>query len=149
MTRRIPLHADAVLPPLLGTTTPSDPAGHYLLGRQLLALIDHLGNANSSGEAAALLDHVLEPTDGLLARVAEFFEATGEKAKESDHDDGFDLCADFEDAALDIRDCLGNLSDAVERMHALGHGLQPAARIPPASVPAPPPPASGRPNRSR
>ncbi|MFI5804387.1 hypothetical protein [Streptomyces sp. NPDC051561] len=150
MTRpHTPSPAEAVLPFPSLITTPTDPAGRYVLGHQILALTDQLGNTNSPAEAAALLTHVLEPTDGLLARVAEFFEAAGEKAKESEHDDGFDLCADLEDVALDLRTCLNNRGDAVERMHALGDGLQPVAKRPMSSAPAPAPPASNRSGHGR
>ncbi|MFB6859459.1 hypothetical protein ACFCZQ_07590 [Streptomyces virginiae] len=69
--------------------------------------------------AAALVDQILDPADGLLARLADFFEAAGEKAKESEDDDAFDLGADFEECAAQLRDIGETLHDATERMTAL------------------------------
>lgn len=69
--------------------------------------------------AASLINLVLEPSDGLLDRVADFFEAAGEKARESDHDDAFDLAADFDGAAAHTRQIGEDLHVAVERMRAL------------------------------
>lgn len=70
-------------------------------------------------QAAALADPVLEPTDGLLARLAEFFEAPAEKAKESGHDDGFDLHYGLKDAAATVRGLGEDLHVAVDRTRAL------------------------------
>lgn len=70
-------------------------------------------------QAAALTSQVLEPTDGLLERLAEFFEAAAEKARETDHDDGFDLHYDLQDAAATVRDLGEDLHAVVDRMRAL------------------------------
>ncbi|MEU1329499.1 hypothetical protein [Streptomyces sp. NPDC005865] len=102
-----------------GVVTPTDPHGRYVYGRQVLALTDQLNGTSSYEQAAALADQVLEPTDGLLERLAEFFEAAAEKAKESDHDDGFDLHYDLEDAAATLRGLAEDLHVAVDRMRAL------------------------------
>ncbi|GGU55285.1 hypothetical protein GCM10010211_19970 [Streptomyces albospinus] len=108
-----------VVPATAGLTTPTDPNGRYPYGRQVLALTDQLNGATSYEHAAALTDQVLEPTDGLLERLAEFFEAAAEKAKESDHDDGFDLHYDLDDAAATLRGLGEDLHVAVDRMRAL------------------------------
>ena len=142
-------------------TTPTDPAGHYVHGRHVLDLTDRLNDAASYEEAAQLADQVLEPTDGLLERLAEFFEAAAEKAKESEQDDGFDLSDDLQEAAATVRALGEDLHVAVERMQALavprrqswqealvGHHAA-AHRSPGRPTPPPPPPAGRSPGRTR
>lgn len=90
-----------------------------MYGRQVLALTAQLNGATSYERAAALADQVLEPTDGLLERLAEFFEAAAEKAKETDHDDGVDLHYDLEDTASTLPGIGEDLHVAVDRMRAL------------------------------
>ncbi|CAM5570892.1 hypothetical protein [Streptomyces aurantiogriseus] len=138
-------------------STPTDPAGHYVYGRHVLDLTDRLNAAGSYEEAAQLVDHVLEPTDGLLERLAEFFEAAAEQARASETDDGFDLSYDFQDAAATVRALGEDLHVAVDRMQALGPprhhspqetvaGHYPAHRPPGLPAPAAPPtgPSCGR-----
>ncbi|MFD4954053.1 hypothetical protein [Streptomyces sp. NPDC058451] len=81
----------------------------------------------------------MEPTDGLLAQLGEFFEAAGEKAKEAEEDNGFDLSYELADAA-EIRSLGEVLHVAEDRMRALTP-LVPAPRPPsaPARPPSPPP----------
>ncbi|MFE3117137.1 hypothetical protein [Streptomyces niveus] len=88
-------------------------------GRHLLALTDRLNGTETYDQAADLVEEILDPVEGALERLADFFEATGEKAKESDADDGFDLAQDFEEAAVDIRRLNEDLHLAVDRMRAL------------------------------
>ncbi|WP_436845598.1 hypothetical protein [Streptomyces canus] len=102
----------------------------------LRAPTDQLNGAESHAAAAALLHQILEPTDGLLAQLGEFFEAAGEKAKEAEEDDGFDLSYDLADAAAEIRNLAEVLHVAEDRMRALTP-LVPAPRLP--STPARPP----------
>ncbi|MFG2716974.1 hypothetical protein ACGFW5_01490 [Streptomyces sp. NPDC048416] len=90
-----------------------------MYGRQVLALTDLLNGTTSYEHAADLAEQVLEPTDGLLERLAEFFEAAAEKVRESDHDDAFDLHYDLEDAASTLRELGEDLHVAVDRMRAL------------------------------
>lgn len=118
----------AARPDSPAVTTPTDPTGRYVFGRQVLALTDRLNGTESYAEAAALSDQVLEPHDGLLARIAEFLEAAGEKAKESENDDGYDLGYDFEEAAVEVRRLGEDLHVAVERMRALGSPGSPPTR---------------------
>ncbi|MGQ4435344.1 MULTISPECIES: hypothetical protein [unclassified Streptomyces] len=91
----------------------------YPYGDALLALTDQLNATDAHAEAAALLHKVLEPTHGLLERLGEFFEAAGEKAKEADQDDGFNLAYDLADAAAEIRSLGEALHVAEERMRSL------------------------------
>ncbi|MEU0844013.1 hypothetical protein ABZ370_31680 [Streptomyces sp. NPDC005962] len=111
-----------------------DPATTYVYGDALLALTDRLNGTQSYAEVAALLDQVLDPANGLLERLGEFFEAAGEKAKEAEQDDGFDLSYDLADAAAEIRDLGEVLHVAEDRMRALTP-LVPAPRL--TSVPGP------------
>ncbi|WP_329159917.1 hypothetical protein OG698_37730 [Streptomyces sp. NBC_01003] len=116
-----------------------DPAGRasvYVYGDALRALTDRLNGAESHAEAAAFLHQILEPSDGLLAQLGEFFEAAGEKAKEAEEDDGFDLSYDLADAAAEIRNLGEVLHVAEDRMRALTP-LMPAPRL--TSTPGRPP----------
>ncbi|WP_405814355.1 hypothetical protein [Streptomyces sp. NBC_01390] len=114
----------------------ADRAPVYVCGDTMLALTDRLNAAESHADAAALLHQVLDPINGLLERLGEFFEAAGEKAKEAGEDDGFDLSYDLADAAAEIRNLTEVLHVAEDRMRALTP-LLPAPRLP--SAPARPP----------
>lgn len=105
----------------------------HVCGDAMLALTDRLNGAESHADAAALLHQVLDPVNGLLERLGEFFEAAGEKAKEVEEDDGFDLSYDLADAAAEIRNLSEVLHVAEDRMRALTP-LAPAPRLP--SIPA-------------
>lgn len=129
------------------------PGPRYVYGDALRDLTDRLNRAESPADAAALLHQILEPTEGLLAQLGEFFEAAGEKAKEAEEDDGFDLSYDLADAAAEIRNLSEVLHVAEDRMRALTP-LEPAPRRPaPSSPPAPnlPPqvPPTAPPRRTR
>ncbi|MEU9189225.1 hypothetical protein AB0D14_32715 [Streptomyces sp. NPDC048484] len=112
----------------------------FVYGDALRALIDRLNGAESPADAAALLHQILEPNNGLLAQLGEFFEAAGEKAREAEEDDGFDLSYDLADAAAEIRNLQEVLHVAEDRMRALTP-LVPAPRLPsaPARAPSRPP----------
>ncbi|WP_242535804.1 hypothetical protein [Streptomyces albidoflavus] len=129
-----------------------DRAPLYAYGDTLRDLTDRLNAAASHSDAAPLLHQVLEPTDGLLVQLGEFFEAAGEKAKEADEDDGFELSYDLADAAAEVRNIGEALHEAEERMRALTP-IPPAPRHPasPARSPSLPPPAppTTPPRRSR
>lgn len=114
----------------------ADRAPVYLYGDAMRALTDRLNQAGSHADSAALLHQILDPVNGLLERLGEFFEAAGEKAKEAEEDDGFDLSYDLADAAAEIRDLGEVLHVAEDRMRALTP-LVPAPRLTPA--PARPP----------
>lgn len=102
-----------------GPAADADRTTTYVYGDAVLALTDRLNGTESYAEAAALLGQILEPTDGLLERVGELLEAAGEKAKEAEEDDGFDLGCDLADAAADLRNVVENLHVAEDRMRAL------------------------------
>ncbi|WP_405832946.1 hypothetical protein [Streptomyces sp. NBC_01176] len=124
-------------------------ASVYVYGDALRALTDRLNGAESHAEAAAFLHQILEPCHGLLAQLGEFFEAAGEKAKEAEEDDGFDLSYDLADAAAVIRNLGEVLHVAEDRMRALTP-LLPALRLtsapvrPPSLPPRALPPAQPR-----
>ncbi|MFF9778506.1 hypothetical protein ACF1HJ_33260 [Streptomyces sp. NPDC013978] len=99
--------------------TSTDPTSHYVYGRIVLDLTDRLNATESFDKAAQFVDHILEPTDGLLERLAEFFEAAAEKAKESEADDGFDLHHDLQDAAATVRTLGEDLHVTVDRLKSL------------------------------
>lgn len=111
----------------------ADSAPSYVHGDAMLALTDRLNGAESHADAAALLHQVLDPVNGLLERLGEFFEAAGEKAKGAEEDDGVDLSYDLADAAAEIRSLGEVLHMADDRMRALTP-LAPTPR--PLSAPA-------------
>ncbi|MEU6231375.1 hypothetical protein [Streptomyces sp. NPDC047042] len=139
-------------------STPTDPAGHYLLGRHVLDLTDQLNASASYEEAAYLVDQVLEPIDGLLERLAEFFEAAAEKANDSGREEGLDLHDDLQEAAATVRALGEDLHVVVDRIHALAspprlswqpgvadpHATTPGVPRPPAAAPPSSAPAPGR-----
>ncbi|MFE1071179.1 hypothetical protein ACFW5W_08125 [Streptomyces sp. NPDC058783] len=114
----------------------ADRTSVYVYGDALLALTDQLNATASHTDAAALLHQILDPTSGLLERLGEFFEAAGEKAREAEQDDGFDLHYDLEDAAAAVRSLGEDLHTAVDRMRALA----PARRATSAALPSGPSP---------
>ncbi|WP_277441417.1 hypothetical protein [Streptomyces sp. SPB162] len=123
----------------------ADGAVGYVYGDAILALTDRLNGAASHAEAAVLLHQILDPINGLLERLGEFFEAAGEKAKEAEQDDGFDLSYDLADAASEIRNLGEVLHVAEDRMRVLTDqlprpdlGSSGPAPLPPALPPAPP-----------
>ncbi|MFC9502733.1 hypothetical protein [Streptomyces sp. NPDC057002] len=128
-------------PPARDVPGTSNRGSDYVYGDALRALTDRLNGAESHADAADLLHQILEPTDGLLAQLGEFFEAAGEKAKEAEEDDGFDLSYDLAEAAAEIRNLGEVLHVAEDRMRALTP-QEPAPRRPasPTRQPALPPP---------
>lgn len=116
--------AQAAGPPL-NSAAGVDRSTAYVYGDALLALTDRLNGTDSYAEAAALLGQILEPTHGLLERLGELLEAAGEKAKEAEEDDGFDLSYDLADAAAEIRNLGETLHVAEDRMRALTAPPQP------------------------
>ncbi|MEU6231404.1 hypothetical protein [Streptomyces sp. NPDC047042] len=153
-------HHDTETPRMALPSTPTDPAGHYLLGRRILDLTDQLNASASYEEAAYLVDQVLEPTDGLLERLAEFFEAAAEKTNESGREDGFDLHDDLQEAAATVRALGEDLHVVVDRIHALASpprlSWQTGVADPhatthrvPRSPAAPPPSSAPAPGRTR
>jgi hypothetical protein len=143
------LHAPAE--PDAPIATPQTPA--FVYGDALLALTDRLNATESYADAAALLHQVLDPIDGLLPRLGEFFDAAGEKAKEAQDEDGFDLSDDLATAAREIRSLGEVLHVAEDRMRALTPQApapaRPAASPPHPSVRPPQPPPANPPRHTR
>ncbi|MFF3412563.1 hypothetical protein ACFYW8_41805 [Streptomyces sp. NPDC002742] len=100
----------------------------YVYGDALCALTDQLNATESHADAAALLHQILDPINGLLEQLSDFFEAAGKKAKEAEQDDGFDLSHDLADAAAEIRTLGEVLHVAEDRMRALTR-LVPAPQL--------------------
>ncbi|MCX5535206.1 hypothetical protein OG785_32220 [Streptomyces sp. NBC_00006] len=148
-------------------TTPSDPQSNRVYGHQLLTLTDQLNGANSSAAAAGITEHVLDPHDGVLVRLGEFFEAAAEKAKETGTDEGWDLSDDFTEAAATLTSLGEDLHVATDRLRALDrpprpswqdqvvnyYASAPATHHPdtaaPSAAPAAAPPSAPKPGRTR
>ncbi|MFC9856237.1 MULTISPECIES: hypothetical protein [unclassified Streptomyces] len=125
-----------------GAPAAADRSPSYVYGDALLALADRLNEAKSHADAADLLHQILDPANGLLERLGEFFEAASEKAKETEEDDGFDLSYDLADAAAEIRNLGEVLHVAEDRMRALTPLVPaprhetPAPSLPPRALPS-------------
>ncbi|KMS74385.1 hypothetical protein ACM01_13895 [Streptomyces viridochromogenes] len=147
-------------------TTPSDPKGIRVYGQQILLLTDQLNGAGTYAEAAELAEHVLDPNDGVLVRLGEFFEAAAAQVNAADTASGWDLSHVFEDAAATIVDLGTELRDAGDRMRALGppqkrswqesvasyYATAPSPRTgsaPAAEEPSATPPTAPKPGRAR
>ncbi|CAL9415834.1 hypothetical protein [Streptomyces sp. enrichment culture] len=132
------VHPAQTHPPLQGrdVSGTAERATVYVYGDALRALTDRLNGTDSHADAAALLHQVLDPINGLLAQLGEFFEAAGEKAKEAEEDDGFDLSYDLADAAAELRQLGEVLHVAEDRMRALTP-LAPTPRLPPTAARTP------------
>ncbi|MEW1551634.1 hypothetical protein [Streptomyces tsukubensis] len=118
------------LDPTLDTdllATPSDPGGLRIVGQQLLRLTDRLNGAGSPAEAADITEHVLDPVDGALVRLSEFFEAAVEQAREPGTDEGWELADRFETAAATLFALGEGLDGADAELRALGGDEQTAA----------------------
>ncbi|MEU3599296.1 hypothetical protein ABZ714_11270 [Streptomyces sp. NPDC006798] len=146
------------LPPAPGARPAADPetatgpADDYLLGLHLGALTDQLNRAPWYSDAAIALDQILEPNRGLLEKLADFFEAAAEKAREAESDEGFDLHDDLTNAAADVRQLSEELHLAVDQMRDLSAPHDPGPQAPTkarASAVPPPPPALPPPGRTR
>ncbi|MEV1068563.1 hypothetical protein [Streptomyces sp. NPDC050263] len=100
--------------------TPTDPLGTRVYGQQILALTDLLNGAETYVGAADLVEHVVDPDDGVLVRLGEFFEAAAVQANVVDTADGWDLSHVFEDAASTLTSLGDDLRRAGGQMRALG-----------------------------
>ncbi|WP_435598668.1 hypothetical protein [Streptomyces anulatus] len=128
-------HSDITAGRNSGTTTVSTACSDALL-----ELTDQINGSTSHVQAAALLRQVLDPEDGVLARLADSLEAAADKAKEAEQDDGFDLSHDLAGAAAEVRSLGENLQTAQARMRTLT-SLAPGPRPPlsPSRTPSLPP----------
>ncbi|MCI3270612.1 hypothetical protein [Streptomyces cylindrosporus] len=101
-------------------TTPTDPLGTRVYGHQILSLTDTLNEAETYTGAADLVEHVVDPKDGVLVRLSEFFEAAAEQANVADTDAGWDLSHLFEDAAATLTSLAEEVRGAGQQMQRLG-----------------------------
>ncbi|MFD4022269.1 hypothetical protein ACFWRV_01950 [Streptomyces sp. NPDC058576] len=106
----------------------------------LLELTDQINGSTSHVQAAVLLRQILDPDDGVLARLADSLEAAADKAKEAEQDDGFDLSHDLAGAAAEVRSLGEDLQTAEARIRTLT-SLAPGPRPPlsPSRTPSLPP----------
>lgn len=125
MLRGIPITHGTQLPSPADSTR-TEPDGRYVYGRAILSLTDQLRSSSSYEDAAALTDQILDPIDGLLERLQEFFDAAGNKAKEAGTEDGLDLHDDLAHAAHQLRRIGEDLHVATDVMRVLVPA-QPAA----------------------
>ncbi|MEU6416023.1 hypothetical protein [Streptomyces spiralis] len=96
MLTAVGYHVDLGPDPRVGPLTkPSDCQGKHVQGHHLLRLTDELNRAETYERAADLTQHVLDPNDGVLVHLSEFFDAAAEQAKASETDSGWDLSYDF------------------------------------------------------
>ncbi|MFK0107253.1 hypothetical protein [Streptomyces sp. NPDC091217] len=147
-------------------TTPTDPLGTRVSGQQILSLTDQLNGAETYTGAADLVEHVVDPNDGVLVRLSEFFEAAAVQANVADTDDGWDLSHLFEDAAATLTSLAEDVREAGQQMQRLGppqkrswqegvatyYATAPRAGTgvtPTADEPSATPPTTPRPGRSR
>ena len=146
--------------------TPTDPLGRRVYGQQILSLTDQLNGAETYARAADLVEHVVDPNDGVLVRLSEFFEAAAVQADVADTDDGWDLSHIFEDAAATLTSLVEDVREAGQQMQSLGppqkrswqegvasyYATAPRAGTsvtPAADGPSATPPTTPRPGRSR
>ncbi|MFE4826774.1 hypothetical protein [Streptomyces sp. NPDC056672] len=101
-------------------TTPTDPRGTSMHGQRIRALTEQLKAADTYDTAASLTEEVLDPIDGVLARLGEFFDAAAEQANAADDEDGLDLGDRFTDAARRLTEISEDLHVASDRLRALG-----------------------------
>ncbi|MFE2596042.1 hypothetical protein ACFXCZ_06000 [Streptomyces sp. NPDC059396] len=116
------------LHPSLGTSpisTPTDPSGARVHGQRVRALTEQLKAADTYDTAASLAEQVLDPIDGVLARLGEFFDAAAEQANAADDEDGLDLGDRFTDAARRLTEISEDLHVADDRLRALGPPPEP------------------------
>ncbi|MGW2056245.1 hypothetical protein ACWCOZ_20420 [Streptomyces sp. NPDC001840] len=101
-------------------TTPADPRGTRVHGQRIRALTEQLTAADTYATAASLTEEVLDPIDGVLARLSEFFDAAAKQANAADDEDGFDLGGRFTDAARRLTEISEDLHVGSDRLRALG-----------------------------
>ncbi|MFC8350393.1 hypothetical protein [Streptomyces sp. NPDC057280] len=147
-------------------TTPTDPCGKRVDGHQILSLTDQLNGAGSYTGAASLVQHIVDPEDGVLVRLGEFFEAAAVQANVADTDDGWHLSHLCEEAAATLTSRAEDVRDAGLQMQRLGppwkrswqegvatyYATAPRPRTgatPAAEEPSVTPPDTSRPGRSR
>ncbi|MFJ9909184.1 hypothetical protein ACIRVK_41245 [Streptomyces sp. NPDC101152] len=85
-------------------TTPANPLGLYTAGSEVLRLTDQIRAAETGSGLAQAVDHLLHPEHGVLERLREALETTGEQITDLDNEayalaDRFGFAAEFVSAA--------------------------------------------------
>ncbi|APE24462.1 hypothetical protein DEJ43_28255 [Streptomyces venezuelae ATCC 10712] len=123
------------------------PDARFPYGSLLNALSSAVLAGTDVRDAAAVLHQLVDGTGGLLTRLAELLDATADRARAYDRDDGDDdafyLAKDLADAAVQVRRLGEDLHVVPERMAGLSP--PPPTRHPPRPAGAPRPPVSSAP----
>ncbi|WP_198358185.1 hypothetical protein [Streptomyces fildesensis] len=99
-------------------TTPTDPHGLRVAGGKVLRLTDRIKGAANPAVAAHAVDHLLDPTDGVLIRLHEAFEAAAETITDLD-EDAFELADRFTLACEHLTAAVEELDGAPAQVRAL------------------------------
>nr|BFD94081.1 hypothetical protein KitaXyl93_54410 [Kitasatospora sp. Xyl93] len=100
-------------------TTPTDPNGLKVTGQQVLQLTDRIRGAATPAQAAEAIDQLLDPDDGILARLREALEAAAEQVTNLDPNE-YELSDRFSTAAEWVSTAEAELVDAVGDLRSLG-----------------------------
>ncbi|WP_188305730.1 hypothetical protein [Streptomyces sp. CBMA123] len=100
-------------------TTPTDPQGLKAAGRQVLELADQIRGASSAADAANALDQLLDPDDGVLARLREALEAAAEQVTDLAPDE-YELSDRFSSSAELIGTAEAELADTISDLRTIG-----------------------------
>ncbi|MFE1895202.1 hypothetical protein [Streptomyces yangpuensis] len=127
------------------------PDARFPYGNLLHTLSSAVTANTDAREAAAVLHQIVDGTDGLLTRLAELLDATADRARAYDRDDGDDdafyLAKDLADAAVQVRRLGEDLHVVPERMAGLSP--PPQSRLRPRAATPPRPPKSSAPQPRR
>lgn len=103
-------------------TTPTDPRGTRVFGHAVLELTDQITGSDTSEAAAQAVEHVLDPADGVLVRLQEFFEVAAEQANAGETEAGWVLEDRFTAAAEQLHQLGEDLSGGAVTLRALAPG---------------------------
>lgn len=101
-------------------TTSTDPRVTRVYGQHIRALTEQLKASDTYDTAASLTEQVLDPFDGVLAQLSEFFDTAAEQANAAADEDGLDLGDRFTYAARRVTEISEDLHVASDRLRALG-----------------------------
>ncbi|MFE2560810.1 hypothetical protein ACFXGT_33330 [Streptomyces sp. NPDC059352] len=129
------------------------PDAHLPYGNLLNALSSAVIASTDAREAAAVLHQLVDGTDGLLTRLAELLDATADRARAYDRDDGDDddafyLAKDLADAAVQVRRLGEDLHVVPERMAGLSPPPPTHHHARAAGTPRPPVSSAPQPRRA-
>ncbi|MFB7128236.1 hypothetical protein [Kitasatospora sp. NPDC056273] len=100
-------------------TTPTDPQGLKVAGRQVLELADQIRGASSAADAATAVDQLLDPDDGVLTRLREALEAAAEQVAGL-APDKYELSDRLSSGAELISTAEAELADTLSDLRTLG-----------------------------